>query len=97
MFNSAELSRQSKARLFDDPISNDRLKNITSVSSYSDPLTIWQSTKPGRAVVGQDVLKGQRIILMNEGKHSMTDLENAISQERLGILKVLHDRKHNNL
>ena len=97
VFNSAELSRQSKASLFDDPIRNDRLKNITSVSSYSDPLTIWQSTKPGRAVVGQDVLKGQRIILMNEGKHSMTDLENAISQERLGILKVLHDRKHNNL
>ena len=71
VFNSADLSKQSKRLIEEDPSYAKRASQIMKISSGHDILTNLQGLFP--AVVGADVIQ-KKITVMDGGTHSMKPL-----------------------
>ena len=90
VFNSADISRETKEVILRDTIKLNSYDKITRISSSTDMLTIAQRTNTGRVIVGPD-MGGNKIIIKDAGTHSQVDLIDAIRVYKAEINEAIQN------
>ena len=92
VYNSADISRQTKMEVQNNKKS---MSNIQSIASATDPLTMAQRTNTGKELVGDKVIQNEYILSpkVSKGSHSISNLALEVADRKLAILQELYRRK----